>query len=174
MQKLRSSLPLCYVEVFARLTPCFPLSDSLDQRIKFHLNKVTVRLSCSCLKPRSSSTTKHQPASKDYSVAHAEAAASYYYESPNMKSAASVGDKFSRMGGDWLVEEIGSHDPYLDFKHSMLQMILVNEIYSRDDLAELLNCFLQLNVSYHYGFIIRAFTEILHEVFSVRPAAAMN
>uniref|UniRef100_A0A7N0TBS7 Transcription repressor n=1 Tax=Kalanchoe fedtschenkoi TaxID=63787 RepID=A0A7N0TBS7_KALFE len=141
---------------------------------KLHLNKVTVSLSCCCLKPRSSSATKQQPSSEDYSAAHAEAAASYYYESPNMKSPASVGDRFGRMGGDWLAEEIGSHDPYLDFKHSMLQMILVNEIYSRDDLTELLICFLQLNVSSHYEFIIRAFPEILHEVLSVRLAAAMD
>uniref|UniRef100_A0A7N1A4W4 Transcription repressor n=1 Tax=Kalanchoe fedtschenkoi TaxID=63787 RepID=A0A7N1A4W4_KALFE len=134
-------------------------------------------MSCSCLKPKLSdifdpqpryssatrpNTNMQQPASEDYIAAHAEAATSYYYKSPNMRSPTSVGDRFG---------DIDSHDPYLDFKHSMLQMILVNEIYSRDDLAKLLNCFSQLNAPCHYGIIIRAFTEILNEVFSVKPAA---
>uniref|UniRef100_A0A7N0UNT0 Transcription repressor n=1 Tax=Kalanchoe fedtschenkoi TaxID=63787 RepID=A0A7N0UNT0_KALFE len=158
-------------------------------RRKLHLNKVTVSLSCSCMKPklsnifdpkpRSSSATKpntnkQQPASKDYSAAHAEAATSYYYESPNMKSPTSVGVRFGRMGGDGLAVEKDSDDPYLDFRQSMLQMIMENEIYSKDDLRELLNCFLQLNEPYYHGIIIRAFTEIWNGVFSLRPAAASS
>uniref|UniRef100_A0A7N0VNE2 Transcription repressor n=1 Tax=Kalanchoe fedtschenkoi TaxID=63787 RepID=A0A7N0VNE2_KALFE len=129
-------------------------------RRKLHLNKVIVTLSCSCMKPKLSTicdtkptsssatkpnTNKQQPASKNYSAAHAEAATSYYYESPNMKSPATMGGRFGRMGGDGL---------------SILQMILENEIYSKDDLRELLNCFLQLNEPYYHGIIIRAFTEI--------------
>lgn len=53
-----------------------------------------------------------------------------------------------------------SDDPYLDFRRSMLQMILEKEIYAEADLRELLNCFLALNSPYHHGVIIRAFTEI--------------
>uniref|UniRef100_A0A6N2LZV1 Transcription repressor n=1 Tax=Salix viminalis TaxID=40686 RepID=A0A6N2LZV1_SALVM len=41
--------------------------------------------------------------------------------------------------------EKDSDDPYLDFRHSMLQMILEKQIYSKDDLRQLLDCFLQLN-----------------------------
>ncbi|CAH8387204.1 unnamed protein product [Eruca vesicaria subsp. sativa] len=62
--------------------------------------------------------------------------------------------------------EKDSDDPYLDFRQSMLQMILENEIYSKDDLRELLNCFLSLNEPYHHGIIIRAFSEIWEGVFS--------
>ncbi|KAJ4903708.1 Ovate family protein [Raphanus sativus] len=62
--------------------------------------------------------------------------------------------------------EKDSEDPYLDFRQSMLQMILENEIYSKDDLRELLNCFLSLNEPYHHGMIIRAFSEIWEGVFS--------
>ncbi|CAF2292230.1 hypothetical protein BRARA_D02190 [Brassica rapa] len=62
--------------------------------------------------------------------------------------------------------EKDSDDPYLDFRQSMLQMILENEIYSKDDLRELLNCFLSLNEPYYHGIIIRAFSEIWEGVFS--------
>ncbi|CAN8316590.1 unnamed protein product [Cochlearia groenlandica] len=62
--------------------------------------------------------------------------------------------------------EKDSDDPYLDFRQSMLQMILENEIYSKDELRELLHCFLSLNETYHHGVIIRAFSEIWEGVFS--------
>ncbi|KAJ8754743.1 hypothetical protein K2173_012132 [Erythroxylum novogranatense] len=77
---------------------------------------------------------------------------------------------FGRVGGESVAVEKDSDDPYLDFRHSMLQMILENEIYSKDDLRELLNCFLQLNSPYHHGIIVRAFTEIWNGVFSVKAA----
>ncbi|XP_061348669.1 transcription repressor OFP6-like [Gastrolobium bilobum] len=75
---------------------------------------------------------------------------------------------FGRVGSEGVAIEKDSEDPYIDFKHSMLQMILENEIYSKDDLRELLNCFLQLNSPHHHGVIVRAFTEIWNGVFSVR------
>ncbi|GFQ05752.1 transcription repressor ofp6 [Phtheirospermum japonicum] len=53
-----------------------------------------------------------------------------------------------------------SDDPYQDFRQSMLQMIFEKEIYSRNDLQQLLDCFLQLNSPPHHATIIRAFMEI--------------
>ncbi|KAI7997152.1 Transcription repressor OFP6 [Camellia lanceoleosa] len=50
----------------------------------------------------------------------------------------------------------------------MVEMIVAKEIYSRDDLRELLNCFLQLNSPNYHGIIVRAFTEIWDAVFSLR------
>ncbi|KAK2418499.1 transcription repressor OFP6 [Trifolium repens] len=76
-----------------------------------------------------------------------------------------------RAGGEGVAVEKDSEDPYLDFRHSMLQMILENEIYSKDDLRELLNCFLQLNEPYHHGVIVRAFTEIWNGV-SLRSSSS--
>ncbi|KAK7278707.1 hypothetical protein RJT34_23743 [Clitoria ternatea] len=75
---------------------------------------------------------------------------------------------FGRVGTEGVAVEKDSDDPYLDFRHSMLQMILENEIYSKDDLRELLHCFLQLNSPQHHGVIVRAFTEIWNGVFSRR------
>ncbi|KAJ8767822.1 hypothetical protein K2173_020762 [Erythroxylum novogranatense] len=57
-----------------------------------------------------------------------------------------------------------SNDPYEDFRHSMLQMITERQIYSKDDLQQLLQCFLELNSPHHHGVIIRAFTEIWSEM----------
>ncbi|KAE8692522.1 Alpha/beta-Hydrolases superfamily protein isoform 1 [Hibiscus syriacus] len=79
---------------------------------------------------------------------------------------------FGRVGGEIMAVDKDSDDPYLDFRHSMLQMILEKEIYSKDDLRELLNCFLQLNSPYYHGVIIRAFTEIWNGVFSVNHSGA--
>ncbi|KAG5248139.1 hypothetical protein OIU78_001408 [Salix suchowensis] len=57
-----------------------------------------------------------------------------------------------------------SDDPFQDFKNSMLQMILEKNIYSKDDLEELLNCFLELNSPCHHNVIVQAFTEIWKEI----------
>lgn len=57
-----------------------------------------------------------------------------------------------------------SNDPYFDFKQSMLQMIYEKEIFSSDDLKELLDCFLKLNSSCHHAIIVKAFNEIWNDV----------
>ncbi|KAI3716608.1 hypothetical protein L1987_67597 [Smallanthus sonchifolius] len=75
---------------------------------------------------------------------------------------------FGKIGGNSLAVEKDSDDPYVDFRDSMLQMIMEKEIYGRDDLRELLNCFLQLNSPYYHGIIIRAFTEIWNNVLCVK------
>jgi uncharacterized protein (TIGR01568 family) len=69
---------------------------------------------------------------------------------------------------DSIAVEKDSSDPYRDFRHSMLQMILEKEIYSKDDLRELLDCFLRLNSPCHHDVIIKAFKEIWDEVLSDR------
>ncbi|XP_076883419.1 transcription repressor OFP6-like [Bidens hawaiensis] len=75
---------------------------------------------------------------------------------------------FGRLGGNSLAVEKDSDDPYVDFRESMLQMITEKEIYGKDDLRELLNCFLQLNSPYYHGIIIRAFTEIWNNVLCIK------
>ncbi|KAG6761885.1 hypothetical protein POTOM_035124 [Populus tomentosa] len=61
-----------------------------------------------------------------------------------------------------------SDDPFQDFKHSMLQMVVEKNIYSRNDIEELLNCFLELNSPCHHSVIVQAFTEIWNEIISKR------
>ncbi|XP_050214873.1 transcription repressor OFP6-like [Mercurialis annua] len=59
-----------------------------------------------------------------------------------------------------------SNDPYRDFRQSMLQMIFEKEIFSRADLQELLNCYLELNAACNHALIIGAFTDIWNDVIS--------
>ncbi|CAA6660619.1 unnamed protein product [Spirodela intermedia] len=59
-----------------------------------------------------------------------------------------------------------SEDPYVDFRDSMLQMILEKEIFAWEDLQDLLNRFLALNAPCHHDVIVRAFSEIWNGVFS--------
>ncbi|XP_047312041.1 transcription repressor OFP6-like [Impatiens glandulifera] len=84
--------------------------------------------------------------------------------STDIKSLKAV-QGFGRVGGESVAVEKDSDDPYLDFRRSMMRMIVEKEIYSKDDLRELLNCFLQLNSPYHHGIIIRAFSEIWNGVY---------
>ncbi|KAF5766665.1 putative transcription factor OFP family [Helianthus annuus] len=85
--------------------------------------------------------------------------------SPNISDATQTRSSrsvqgFGWLAGDSLAVEKDSSDPYVDFKESMLQMIMEKEIYGEDDLRELLNCFLQLNSPHYHPIIIGAFTEI--------------
>ncbi|KAM7258190.1 hypothetical protein ACFE04_013931 [Oxalis oulophora] len=73
-----------------------------------------------------------------------------------------------RVGGESYAVEKDSDDPYLDFRYSMLQMILEKQIYSKEELKELLNVFLQINSPHYRGVIVRAFTDIWNGVFSIR------
>ncbi|KAL9686857.1 hypothetical protein QQ045_031250 [Rhodiola kirilowii] len=66
----------------------------------------------------------------------------------------------SAIGSSVAIEK-DSDDPYNDFRQSMLQMIFEKEMYSRDELQELLNCFLKMNSADHHDLIVRAFTEIM-------------
>ncbi|KAL0910500.1 hypothetical protein M5K25_021489 [Dendrobium thyrsiflorum] len=65
-----------------------------------------------------------------------------------------------------------SWNPYLDFRASMMVMIVENEIYAWDNLCDLLNQFLSLNSPDQHRHILRAFAEIWNEVFSPSAAAA--
>ncbi|KAL2506968.1 transcription repressor OFP6-like [Forsythia ovata] len=76
--------------------------------------------------------------------------------------------RISKMDSLAIVKD--SEDPYEDFGRSMLEMILEREIYSADDLQELLTCFLQLNSPHHHQIILQAFTDIWN--ISLDPAAA--
>lgn len=164
-----------------------------SSRRKLVLNTVSVNLGCgSCRRPKlrhifNSNPKPKNPIYQKHKLYHHSSSSSsttnttttttnttfspYSVESSQfcdyMKSSKTVRG-FGRVGSEGVAVEKDSEDPYLDFKHSMLQMILENEIYSKDDLRELLNCFLQLNSPNHHGVIVRAFTEIWNGVFSVR------
>ncbi|XAR69807.1 hypothetical protein NMG60_11001531 [Bertholletia excelsa] len=99
----------------------------------------------------------------------AETASSWYSDSESDIRSMRAVQGFGRVGGESVAVEKDSDDPYVDFRRSMLQMIVEKEIYSKDDLRELLSCFLQLNSPDYHGVIVRAFTDIWNGVFSVKP-----
>lgn len=115
-----------------------------------------------------SSSTSFKTTTTTFSIAYSDDDGDTESDVKSLRAVQGLG----RIGGESLAVEKDSDDPYLDFRHSMLQMILENEIYSKDDLKELLNCFLQLNSPYHHGIIVRAFTEIWNGVYSVRSGSS--
>ncbi|KAM1306172.1 hypothetical protein ACFX2H_008595 [Malus domestica] len=169
-------------------------------RRKLRLSKVTVDMGCSCRKPiklfqifhpkpkpssktlkqnnynhfppsSSSSSTPRNNNNNNNNKVYKDDCAPFLVTNSDAKATRPVRG-FGRIGSESVAVEKDSGDPYLDFRHSMLQMILENEIYSKDDLRELLNCFLQLNSPCNHGIIIRAFTEIWNAVFSVRSGGS--
>ncbi|KAL7198137.1 hypothetical protein ACSBR2_020623 [Camellia fascicularis] len=153
-----------------------------NNRRKLRLNTVTVNLGCSsCRRPKLSSIFHPKPPKKhhwttlnphyDYSTTTTTTTTTTDDTDDDIRSLRAV-QGFGRIGGESVAVEKDSDDPYLDFRRSMLQMILEKEIYAKDDLRELLNCFLQLNSPYYHGVIVRAFTDIWNGVFSVKSSAS--
>lgn len=67
-------------------------------------------------------------------------------------------------GGVAVVKE--SDDPVGDFRISMMQMMVEEEIATVDEVAELVGQFLALNSPEHHPFILRAFAQIWQQVLS--------
>ncbi|KAJ8439314.1 hypothetical protein Cgig2_022451 [Carnegiea gigantea] len=63
-----------------------------------------------------------------------------------------------------------SEDPYRDFRESMMQMIMEKEIFSQEDLHDLLRRFLRLNSAAHRPLILRAFVDVCHALVAELPA----
>ncbi|KAL8505159.1 hypothetical protein ACS0TY_016387 [Phlomoides rotata] len=154
----------------------------------YNLNTVSVKLGCSssCTRPKLSGLFgRRSPRHHHRSSSSSTTTTTTTFSSSSttttttppadsdIKSLGAV-QGFGRIGGDSVAVEKDSDDPYLDFRRSMLQMILEKELYSKDDLKQLLNCFLQLNSPYYHGIIIRAFTEIWNGVYSLGPSASPN
>ncbi|XP_016498575.2 uncharacterized protein LOC107817288 isoform X2 [Nicotiana tabacum] len=59
-----------------------------------------------------------------------------------------------------------SEDPYEDFKRSMMEMIFEKQMFEKNDLEQLLQCFLSLNAKHYHGVIVEAFSDIWKTLFS--------
>lgn len=59
-----------------------------------------------------------------------------------------------------------SENPYLDFKRSMLEMIVEKDMFDDRELEQLLFCFLSLNSPNHHRLIVNAFVDIWNALFS--------
>lgn len=58
-----------------------------------------------------------------------------------------------------------SYDPYHDFRQSMIEMIVDQDIHETGDLEELLQCYLSLNEPEYHNVIVDVFTDVWHELF---------
>lgn len=83
----------------------------------------------------------------------------------NRRSAALIlDDDHVKMKDSFAVVK-RSRDPYSDFRTSMVEMIIEKQIFSGEDLENLLQCFLSLNSYHHHKVIIRVFTDIWEALF---------
>lgn len=178
------------VELTVIIHSPLPSMMSSTKKRYINLNRVAVNLGCSgCRRPRLSSVFHPRPRRirEKLSSGHHQVSSSSSFDTTTsatttsftfsdtvseLKTSLRSVQGFGRIGDHSVAVEKVSDDPYLDFRHSMLQMILEKEMYSRDELKELLSCFLQLNSPYYHGIIVRAFTEIWNGVHSASAAGA--
>ncbi|KAL2620773.1 hypothetical protein R1flu_000978 [Riccia fluitans] len=70
-----------------------------------------------------------------------------------------------RAASDSVAVVKASYDPYQDFRDSMVEMILENEIETAGELEELLQCYLSLNSGEYHSVIIQVFSDIWRDIF---------
>ncbi|XP_010922720.1 transcription repressor OFP2 [Elaeis guineensis] len=61
-----------------------------------------------------------------------------------------------------------SSDPQRDFRDSMMEMIVENNIWSPKDLEELLACYLSLNSNEYHDLIVKVFEQIWFDLTNIR------
>ncbi|KAJ0075934.1 hypothetical protein Patl1_35001 [Pistacia atlantica] len=61
-----------------------------------------------------------------------------------------------------------SVDPQRDFRDSMVEMIVENDLRTSKDLEDLLACYLSLNSKEYHGVIVKAFEEIWFDMTNLR------
>ncbi|KAK8971054.1 hypothetical protein KSP40_PGU016061 [Platanthera guangdongensis] len=114
------------------------------------------------------STGMTNSSSSFYSASHEDSAASPAVvpqqatekaaEKRRRRSRKKRGDESAVAESVEVVKE--SSEPYADFKESMVQMIVENELYSSEDLNDLLHRFLVINSPRHHHVILRAFADL--------------
>ncbi|BBN15044.1 hypothetical protein MPTK1_6g16500 [Marchantia polymorpha subsp. ruderalis] len=74
-------------------------------------------------------------------------------------------ERTSVMGSDSVAVVKASYDPYQDFRESMVEMILENDIQTAEDLEQLLQCYLSLNSAEYHSIIVQVFSDIWRDIF---------
>lgn len=86
------------------------------------------------------------------------------------RSVSSTASKGSRSTGfpDGFAVVKSSFDPQSDFRESMVEMIVENNIRASKDLEDLLACYLSLNSSEYHDLIVKAFEQIWFDLAQLR------
>ncbi|XP_039139046.1 transcription repressor OFP8-like [Dioscorea cayenensis subsp. rotundata] len=108
----------------------------------------------------SSSTTSNSTTSTTTS------SSSFSYQHSPHKPNVTKSQKKGKITEESVAVEKDSSEPYLDFRESMVQMIVQNEIYGWDELRELLHRMLSLNSPQYHPLILRAFSDVCQAVFT--------
>ncbi|KAJ0960507.1 hypothetical protein J5N97_001634 [Dioscorea zingiberensis] len=124
----------------------------------------------SAIKPKKphnyfSSSTSNSTSSTTTSTTHSSSSFSCQY-SPLKSRGTNCKNKGEKITGESVAVEKDSSEPYIDFRESMVQMIVQNEIYGWEDLRELLRRMLSLNSPQYHPVILRAFSDVCQAVFS--------
>lgn len=61
-----------------------------------------------------------------------------------------------------------SSDPQRDFRDSMMEMIVKNNIWSSKDMEELRACYLSLNSNEYHDLIVKVFEQIWFDLTNIR------
>ncbi|KAL2337608.1 hypothetical protein Fmac_012054 [Flemingia macrophylla] len=86
----------------------------------------------------------------------------------SLSSTASSGSRRSLSGSFAVVKS--SFDPQKDFRESMMEMIVENNIRASKDLEDLLACYLSLNSDEYHDIIIKVFKQIWFDFTQPRDA----
>ena len=73
----------------------------------------------------------------------------------------------SNRASKYMVIEMETMDPFMEFKESMKEMVEAHGLDSLDGLEEMLSCYLRVNGKCNHGYIIGAFVDLLvnHDEF---------
>lgn len=75
--------------------------------------------------------------------------------------STSEDDEHESSNGSFVVIEMETKDPFLEFKESMKEMVEAHGVENLEGLEELLNCYLRVNGKCNHGYIIGAFVDLL-------------
>lgn len=92
-------------------------------------------------------------------------------KSPRIVSRKSVSSSTNMLRtsvGESFAVVKSSKDPQRDFKESMVEMIVENNIRTSRDLEELLACYLSLNSDQYHDLIIKVFKQIWFDITDVQ------
>ncbi|GMI96027.1 ARABIDOPSIS THALIANA OVATE FAMILY PROTEIN 3, ovate family protein 3 [Hibiscus trionum] len=87
--------------------------------------------------------------------------------SRRIQGRRSVSSSSSSLSGSFAVVK-SSSDPQRDFRESMVEMIMENNIRESKDLEDLLACYLSLNSNEHHDVIVKVFKQIWFNLCDVR------
>ncbi|PKA58327.1 hypothetical protein AXF42_Ash013833 [Apostasia shenzhenica] len=144
--------------------------------------KLSSLLSSLRQKPRRASTTPHSLSSSSTATTSLWAStattaattnSSYYSSSPSPQQRRSTrkAKKQSSASTESVAVVKETSEPYSEFRDSMVQMIVENELYAWDELNDLLHRFLSLNSPRHHHLILRAFTDLWTSAAFSPPSA---